>query len=186
MGSPIGPLFANFFMADFEHKLMTALQDIGINIWLRYVDDIFATLDNKEAAEKALDYLNRQHNNIKFTIEHEENNRLPFLDTCVVRHHNMKYTTTMYFKKTSTGLYLNWTSLTARRYKAGLVKCLANRIWRICTDEKEREKKLQALKHRLLLNDFPPKVIDYEIDKFRQRKQIQTCNHHQNRTPNVS
>ncbi len=175
MGSPLGPLFANFFMADFEHKHMTALQDIGINIWLRYVDDVFATLDNKEAAEKALDYLNRQHNNIKFTIEHEENNRLPFLDTCVVRHHNTKYTTTMYFEKTFTGLYLNWTSLTARRYKTGLVKCLANRIWRICTDEEEREKELQALKHRLLLNDYPPKVIDHEIDKFKQRKQMQTC-----------
>jgi len=126
-------------------------------------------------SKKALNYLNKQHANIKFTIEHEENNRLPFLDTCVVRHHNTKYTTTMYFKKTFTGLYLNWTSLTARRYKTGLVKCLANRIWSICTDEKEREKEILALRHRLLMNDFPPKVIDYEIDKFRLKKQILTC-----------
>jgi len=95
MGSPLGPLFANFFMADFEHKHMDALRNFGLSIWLRYVDDIFATLDNKESAEKALEYLNKQHNNIKFTIEHEESNRLQFLDTYVVR--GIRYSTTMYF-----------------------------------------------------------------------------------------
>jgi len=70
---------------------------------------------------------------------------------------------------------LNWISLTARRYKIGLIKCLANRIWRICTDEKERKKEIKELRHRLLLNDFPPKVIEHEIDKFRLKKQTLGC-----------
>ena len=37
----------------------------------RTVDDVFATLDDKRKAEEILSYLNQQHPNIKFTIEHE-------------------------------------------------------------------------------------------------------------------
>jgi hypothetical protein len=44
MGSPLGPLFANIFMADFEKKNIAQLKQLGVNLWYRYVDDIFATL----------------------------------------------------------------------------------------------------------------------------------------------
>lgn len=70
-----------------------------------YVDDVFATLKNKEDAEKILEFLNNQHPNIRFTIEYEENHQLPFLDTTVKRCIG-KYTTTVYHKKTFTGVYL--------------------------------------------------------------------------------
>ena len=52
MGSPPGPLFANFFMADFECKHMHTLKELGVKQWLRYVDDVFATLAYKEKAKK--------------------------------------------------------------------------------------------------------------------------------------
>ena len=48
MGSPLGPLFANVFMSDFERKYMDALKSLGVKFWLRYVDDIFATFDNRK------------------------------------------------------------------------------------------------------------------------------------------
>ena len=48
MGSPLGPLFANIFMANFEKVHMNELKNLGINIWLRYVDDIFATLNKPD------------------------------------------------------------------------------------------------------------------------------------------
>ena len=53
--------------------------------------------------------------------------RLPFLDTCVVRK-NSKNKTTIYRKAIFTGVYLNKTSLTARRYKIGFIRCLAETI----------------------------------------------------------
>ena len=58
MGSPLGPLFANAFMCDFEKKSMTKLKTLGINIWLRYVDDIFACIKNKEQAIEILEFIN--------------------------------------------------------------------------------------------------------------------------------
>jgi hypothetical protein len=169
MGSPLGPLFANAFMANFEKMHMSKLRELGVNIWLRYVDDIFATMDNKHQAEKILEYLNNQHSNLRFTIEHENENKLPFLDTCVNRRDD-RYTTTIYRKKTFTGVYLNWTSMTSRKYKIGLIRCLADRIWKICTEEEIRETELSKLKLILIGNDYPEDIIDRTIMKYRESK----------------
>ena len=85
-----------------KKKYMKTLKELGVNLWFRYVDDFFASLSvpNKEA--EILSFLNNRHPNIKFTVEKEEKNRLPFLDTAVVRNVN-KYTT-LYHKKTFTGV----------------------------------------------------------------------------------
>jgi hypothetical protein len=165
MGSPLGPLFANVFMTNFERSHSAKLKELGVNLWLRYVDDIFATLDDKGKAEKVLLYLNQQHPNIKFTVEHENDAKLPFLDTTVYRGLRA-YNTTLYRKKTFTGVYLNWTSLTSKRYKIGLIYCLLDRIWKICSETSERENEISKLKTILAKNDYPDHVIDREINKF--------------------
>jgi hypothetical protein len=169
MGSPLGPLFANAFMNNFEKIHMNEIKNTGINIWLRYVDDIFATMENADTADKVLNLINTKHVNIKFTIEHEVNNQLPFLDTCVTRCVN-KYSTKVYHKKTFTGTYLNWTSLTARSYKVGLIRCLINRIWQICSEPGEREIEKIKLKAILRKNDYPSEIIDSTIEKYEAAK----------------
>ncbi len=141
MGSPLGPLFANIFMAELEQKHMNTLKKKGIILWKRYVDDVFAIVRDKSSANECLEFLNTMHINIKFTIEHESDNKLAFLDTCVKRD-DTRYYTTLYHKKTITGVYLNWTSLTARRYKIGLNRCLLSPIYAICTDQKDKPKGL--------------------------------------------
>ena len=137
MGSPLGPLFAHAFMYQFEKKHMPRLRELGIKKSHIYVDDIFATLNNKNDALKVLEFINTQHSNLKFTVEYENNNQLPFLYTLVKRN-SYQYFTTLYRKPTFTGVYLNWTSLTSRKYKTGLIKCLMNRIWKICTKDEDR------------------------------------------------
>ena len=49
------------------------------------------------------DYLNSCHNNIKTTIEFEQNNAIPFSDILVTRNQNNTFTTSIYRKKTFTG-----------------------------------------------------------------------------------
>ena len=168
MGSPLGPLFANIFMSNFEHKCMNELKK-GVKLWLRYVDDIFASLESREKALEILLFLNNQHPYIRFTIEHEEQNKIAFQDPSVIRRIG-KYETTIYRKKTFTGIFLNWTSLTARRYKISLINCLAGRIWRICSEEAERKIELQKLKLILIRNEYPTEVIDTALNRFLEKK----------------
>ena len=169
MGSPLGPLFANVFMSNFERLHMPALKEQGIRIWLRYVDDVFASVTNKEQVENILTFLNAQHPNIRFTVEHENQNKLPFLDTCVIRRVD-KYVTTIYRKPTFTGVYLNWTSLTARRYKISLIRCLAERIWRVCTEESTKRDELEKLKVILGRNEYPPEIVERSLAEFVESK----------------
>ena len=109
-------------------------------------------------------------NCIKFTIEHEENGKLPFLDTCVKRS-IWKYGTTIYHKKTFTGVYLNWTSLTARKYKIGLIHCLLNRIQAICSEQEDIDREFEKLKKILLKNQYPEEIILEEIERFKKKRQ---------------
>jgi hypothetical protein len=57
MGSPLGILFANAFMSDFEAKYIDQLKKMGVKLWLRYVDDVFAIINNKDQADAILDFL---------------------------------------------------------------------------------------------------------------------------------
>ena len=85
------------------------------------MDDTFALFDNKNTATKFLDYLNNCHANIKFTVE--ENNTIPFLDILIKRC-NHTFSTSIYRKKTFTGLYTKWDSFTPRKYKVNLIRTL--------------------------------------------------------------
>ena len=69
----------------------------------------------------------------------------------------------IYRKKTFTGVYLNWTSLTARRYKVGLINFLAEQAWKICRDENDRAAELEKIKHILQRNEYPLDVIEKAI-----------------------
>jgi hypothetical protein len=69
----------HFFMSDFEEKHIGKLREMGLNIWLRYVDDVYATVKSKGVEEKILLYLNSQHPNIRFTMDMENGDSMPFL-----------------------------------------------------------------------------------------------------------
>ena len=71
MGSPLGSTTANFFIADMENKILQHNVDFHSKLYLRYVDDMFCVFNNETSCDKFLDLLNKQHKNIKFTVEHE-------------------------------------------------------------------------------------------------------------------
>ena len=73
-----------------------------------------------------------QHPNVKFTHEIEENNLLAFLDVLVIRDDN-GFATNLYRKKTFTGLYANFESLSPSKYKVNLVTVLVYRAFHICS-----------------------------------------------------
>ena len=50
-----------------------------------YVDDYFVIFKNRDEAKKFHSYLNSKHENIKFSIAHENERSLPFLDILMER-----------------------------------------------------------------------------------------------------
>ena len=48
-------------------------------MWKRFVDDMIAVM-KKERSKLYLEYLNQQHEKIKFTMEEERGGSIPFMD----------------------------------------------------------------------------------------------------------
>ena len=75
-------------------------------------------------------YLNSRHPNVKFTMETEVNQVIPFLDVLIDNRGNILNTTT-YHKSTYSGLLLNFDSFTSRFYKLSLIKHLIDGAYKI-------------------------------------------------------
>ena len=85
MGSYLSPVVVNLFMEYLEKKTFDSFP-LNPKWWMRYVDDVYNNWTHAE--EKIMDFikcLNSQCNSIKFTIEKEENNFLPFLDVLTTK-----------------------------------------------------------------------------------------------------
>ena len=69
MGSPLAPVLANIFMDFYECKW---LNDYNLNkpqFYVRYVDGILVAFDKEQDSLNFLNFLNKKHPNIEYTIE---------------------------------------------------------------------------------------------------------------------
>ena len=78
MGSPLGPALAHIFVGYYENKLFTFVEKPLL--YTRYVDDTLAIFRSEAKADKFFTALNLLYSDLKFTIEKEANQTLPFLD----------------------------------------------------------------------------------------------------------
>ena len=98
MGLPLGPTFANIFMCFHEVSWLTNCPpDFKPIFYNRYVDDTFLIFKHPSHVKLFFDYLNLQHNSIKFIMELESNNSLSFLD-CNITKSNGRFQTSVFRK----------------------------------------------------------------------------------------
>ena len=122
MGSPLGPTLANVIMCHFENIwLENYPSHFKPIVYRRFVDDTFLLFRSKYYVEKFRNYLNKQHINIKFISEIEENNSLSFLDI-KISHEHKKFVTSVYRKPTFSGVFTNFESFIPDTYKRGLIE----------------------------------------------------------------
>ena len=89
MGLPLGPTFVNIFMCYHEQNwLDNCPNDFKPVLYNRYVDDTFVLFKDPSHAPLFHNYINSRHPNIKFTVDSECQNYLPFLDCNVNRKTN--------------------------------------------------------------------------------------------------
>ena len=107
MGSPVSPVIANIYMEHFEPlAIFTSLT--LIKWWFRYVDDVHSAI-RKDQVNKPEEHLNSIDPHIKFTIELQGSDGLPFLGTLTKPIPN-SIESTVYRKPTHTDRYLDYNS----------------------------------------------------------------------------
>ena len=108
MGSPISAVVANLYMEFFDElALETALT--RHRLWKRYVDDTFCIL-RKGSTEKLLHHFNGVRLTINFTVEQEEDETLPSLDTLFRRREDGSLDSSVYRKPTYTWISISTSS----------------------------------------------------------------------------
>ena len=164
MGSPLGPVLANLFMAIHEKDWLKNCNSPPI-FYRRYVDDIFCLVKNETEANSFLTYLNSKHANIKFTVEHEKDKKLPFLDILISS--KIEYfETSVYRKDTFSGLYMNFKSFLPKTYKLGLISTLIDRVFKIAHDRSFFFFEMKKVREFLGRNSYPPHLVDKQMKKY--------------------
>ena len=130
MGSPLAPVLANLFRSHYERDWLQNLGLTEVLFYRRYVDDTFCLFHSEADAVQFFHYLNSRHTNIRFTMEKESENMLPFLDV-LIDNNQVPVLTTVFRKSTFTGLLMNFTSFTSYPYKLGLIRTLIDRAYKI-------------------------------------------------------
>ena len=110
-------------------------------------------------------HMNSRHKNIKFTYEEEQNDSMSFLDIKITGEVG-KLTTSVYRKKTFSGVYLNYGSFLPVDYKRGLIATLLHRTYTICSDYGRLHEEINELKTIWQKNKFPLFFIDKCIKKI--------------------
>ena len=167
MGSPLGPVLANVFVGYCESLIAEQLWPA---LYVRFVDDSFTWFDSLEDSQICLGILNDLHPSIRFTCEHEQANKLPFLDVLVEKS-SQGTVTSVYRKPTFTGQYIMFDSYCSYQYKVNLVRNLVDRANRICSSSKLAEE-LDFLKSVFLKNGYPDDHLKELRSERPHRKEI--------------
>ena len=164
-------MLANIFVGFCESKLDTAVFPL---FYKRYVDDTFSIFDDEPAAKRFHDVLNSMHPSLKFTIELESDNKLPFLDVGVHRVDD-KFERSVYRKPTFTGLYTRWESFCDTRQKINLVKSLTSRAVKICSPSTLHQE-LDNLRQIFTENGYPSEVVNTTIKRVVEAASTRSAN----------
>ena len=134
-------------------------------IYRRYVDDTFLLFKDLDHITQFLDYLNSKHANIRFTKEDEQEDTLPFLDVSVTRRRNI-FETSIYRKKTFTGLCSHFLSFEPKMYKVNTIKTLIYRCYHVCSTYFKFNEEENFLKTFFTNNGFPLSLYYKQVKEF--------------------
>ena len=166
MGSPLGVLFANIYMAAVEEKTFQDNPPSGI--YARYIDDIFVTTNTDNEVTTMISAL-QSNSCLRFTSEHSLEGRLPFLDIDIKKEGG-NFSTKVFTKATNIGRCLNARGECPATYKKSVVASYVNRALTHCSTWAETHKELDRVRQLLTNNGYPDRLIEevirQKLDKY--------------------
>ena len=183
MGSPLSPVISNLYMEYFETVIIKDIKPKNM-IWMRYVDDILTFWDNSWGDfNEFFIRLNNLVPSIKFKVEWEKDNKIPFLDVLIIRDPN-RYKFTVYRKPTFSISYIHYFSYHDISIKSSIASNLFLRALRICSPDM-RESEFKIIRQQLNSLRYPDHVIEKAIYKanqiFYRPQRSETVNSYQNK-----
>jgi hypothetical protein len=149
MASPVSPVIANLCMEEIEEEAISNAITPPKS-WYRYADDCHSII-KKNAVESFHQTVNSIDTDISFSVEHESNGQLSFLDTLTIRRNNVIHVT-VYRKPTHTDIYLDYNSHHHVRHKKNTVKTLIHRARSLPTTAVDRDNELKHVSQALQTN----------------------------------
>ena len=110
--------------------------------------------ERKDQVQKFLRYMNSRQPNIQFTCKEESYNKISILDVSITRMNN-KSVTSLYRKKTFSGVNMNYNSFLPLKPTKGLIHTPLFRAFNICADYNTFHNEVQYLKLIWQKNSFP-------------------------------
>ena len=170
MGSPLGPIMANIFMCFLEEQMLEGCPLAYRPLFYRrYVDDTFTLFKSRDDADNFLQHINSLHPNIKFTIEHEQNNKLAFLDILITRT-NQGFDTSVFRKKTFTGQGTNFYSSCSQIFKINSISTLLHRAFSVTSNWLNFHTEITFLLKYFKNNSYPSFLVTKHINRFLNNK----------------
>ena len=171
MGLPLSPTMANIFLCYHEKRwLQDCPEEYKPIFYKRYVDDTILAFRQLSHVDKFLNFLNNQHDNIKFTCELENNRSIPFLD-CRITREDGKLSTSVFRKDTFTGLGQSFFSHCSFRFKINSIKTLLSRAYKICRTRTHLSMEFNFLARYFSENGYPEHLFFRQVRNF-----IAKCN----------
>ena len=144
MGSPLSPVLANIYMEYFEEMALGSTS-LKPSMWLRYVDDTFIHWPHWDDL-KLLNHMNSIRPSMQF--KKEQDNKLSFLDVLVTCT-EQGFRSSVYYKPTFIGQYLNFNSHHPYMVKKGIVCCLQHWAKTICSNTDTYQEEMISLRQQL-------------------------------------
>jgi hypothetical protein len=121
------------------------------------------------------DHLNKLAPTIKFTLEIESKNKLPFLDVLVFRNGPQEISLAVYRKKTNSGRFLSFNSCHPISVKAGVVKSLFLRAGKICSPEHLLAEKMTLTK-MFRHSNYPVAFLQrHSVEKEKRNERVRSA-----------
>lgn len=157
MGNCLSPICSDIVMSKLQNTCINKLS-FKVPFFCRYVDDIITAVPENKVDE-ILAIFNSFHHKLQFTIEIENDQKLPFLDTLVIRKDDNTIITDWYQKPTFSERFLNFYSQHPFAQKINIINNLKTRAMAL-SHTVFWEKNLLLIRSFLLKNNYPSSLVD--------------------------
>ena len=162
MGSPLGVLFADFYMGVIEERVFERYP--VPEIYCRYVDDTFIKTENPGVIEELRQKF-EECSSLRFTCESSIDGQLPFLDVLLTQEHNSTLKTRVYRKPTNMELCLNGSSECPDRYRRSTINAYVRRALTHCSTWASTSQEIDNITQTLVNNGYSNKEINFQVRK---------------------